>query len=82
MSTIFTGPAVNVYVAASLRTGLRLYARTGIKPNRQWTPKNMMTMAARLTGRTFKARDYNGAADALQAWIDAAPKDGISATCR
>lgn len=81
MTTIFTGPAVNLYVAASLRTGLRLYARTGIKPNRDWTPKNMMTMAAKITGQKFKARDYNGAAEALQEFIDKSPKEGISATC-
>lgn len=66
--TSFVGPrAVDVYVATVLASGLRLYAKTGIKPGRSWTPKNMMAKAAEITGLTFKARAYNEAADALTA---------------
>lgn len=67
MST-FTGSAVNVYGAAVVASALRLYARTGIKANRAYTPKNMIATAAKITGKQFKARDYLGAAKALDDW--------------
>lgn len=67
MST-FTGSAVNVYGATVVASALRLYARTGIKANRAYTPKAMMQTAARITGKTFKPRDYLGAATALDDW--------------
>lgn len=67
MST-FTGSAVNVYGAAVVASALRLYARTGIKANRAYTPKNMIATASKITGKRFKARDYLGAADAIDAW--------------
>ena len=85
MTSTFTGPAVDIYVAVTLTHGLRLYAATGIKPNRMWTPKNMMGMAAKLTGKTFKPRDYLAACDALEEWIANAKvsidADRVSATC-
>lgn len=57
--------AVNVYAMAVLASGLHLYAKTGIKPNRAYTPSAMMKAAAQYTGQKFKARDYEGAAAAL-----------------
>ena len=63
--------AVNVFAMAALASGLRLYAKTGMRPNRAWTPTAMMRAAAHHTGRTFKARDYIGAADALSAKVQA-----------
>lgn len=85
MTSTFTGPAVDIYVAITLKAGLRLYAATGMKPNRMWTPKNMMGMATKLTGKKFKARDYLAACDALEVWIADAKvemnSDRISATC-
>ena len=65
----FVGPkAVDVFKATVIASGLRLYAKTGMKPNRNYTPKNMMYHAALMTGLKFKARDYEGAAAALTAW--------------
>ena len=61
--------AVDVYAMAVLAAGLRLYAKTGMKPNRAYTPKAMMAAASRHTGQTFKARDYLAAADALTAKV-------------
>lgn len=58
------------YQAIVIKNGLRLYAKTGMKPNRAYTPSAMMAVAARITGRKFKARDYTSAADALEAWLD------------
>lgn len=57
--------AVNVFAMAALASGLRLYAKTKIRPNRMLTPKVMMLMAEQHLGRKFKARDYLGAATAL-----------------
>jgi hypothetical protein len=71
MSTsTFTGSAVNVYAAMVLAKALVLYAKTGMKVNRAYTPKNMMATAAKVTGKTFKARDYEGAAVALGAYVN------------
>lgn len=60
-----------IYQALALAAGLRLYAKTRIKPNRAWTPKGMRETAERITGRKFQARDYQGMADALQSWAKA-----------
>ena len=49
-----------------IASALELYARTGMKANSAYTPKNMMHMASVLTGKQFKARDYFGAAAALR----------------
>jgi hypothetical protein len=70
--TTFTGQAgVNTFAAITLKSGLKLYAKTGMKPNALWTPKNMMAKATQITGQKFKARDYMGAVAALEAWIAA-----------
>jgi len=57
------------YQAVVVKAALRLYAKTGMKANSAYTPKNMMAVATKITGKKFKARDYLGAADALEAWI-------------
>ncbi len=68
--TSFSGTrGVATYVAIVLAAGLRLYAQTGIKPNKAYTPKAMMQKAAQMTGQKFKARNYIGAAQALDAWV-------------
>lgn len=68
--TTFTGSAVNVYVALTLASALKLYAKTGMKANRAYTPKNMIAKASQITGKKFKARDYLGAAAALKEWAE------------
>jgi hypothetical protein len=70
--TSFAGSDVNIYRATVIASALRLYAKTGLKANRAYTPRAMMTAAAVMTGQTFKARDYVGAADALTALAEAA----------
>lgn len=74
--TSFEGPeAVAVFRANAISAGLRLYAKTKMLPNRNWTPKAMMDNAAKITGQQFKARDYMGASEALRQWaLDAAGK--------
>lgn len=53
------------YQRLAIASALRLYAKTGIKANRAYTPKAMMAMASRLTNQRFAPRDYLGAAEAL-----------------
>ena len=68
--TTFAGKAgVATYQALVLKSGLKLYAKAGIVPNRAWTPGRMMKLAAHITGKKFKARDYLGAVAALEAWL-------------
>ena len=68
--------AVEVFRAKVMASGLRLYAKTGMKPNRMYTPTAMMRCAAEITGRKFKARDYAGAAAALDDYVVNALTDG------
>ena len=71
-ATVFAGPAaVSVYVAITLKHGINLYMKTGMKPNRAWTPSAMLAKAGEITGKTFKRGQYQQAIDALQIWIDA-----------
>lgn len=73
----FQGKAgVDTYRAVVLKHGLKLYAKTGMKPNRAWTPTAMMKLAGEITGEKFKARDYEGAAAALDKWLDANGTNG------
>lgn len=58
------------YQAVVLKAALKLYRDTGMKANRAYTPKNMMATASKITGETFKPRDYSGAIAALAKWID------------
>lgn len=70
-STGFHGPdGVNLYRATALASGLRLYAATGMKPNRMWTPSNMLRAAGQLTGKAYKRGAYVEAADDLKRWAD------------
>ena len=61
--------SVEIYRALAIASALRLYARTGLKANRAYTPANMLRTAATILGRTrpLPARDYLGAADLLTA---------------
>lgn len=63
---------VDIYQAMVVKHALTLYALTGVQANSAYTPKNMMAMASKITGETFKPRDYMGAAKALENWRRAA----------
>ena len=67
--TTFTGDQVSVFAMITLKSALSLYAKTGMRVNRAYTPTAMMRTASRMTGRTFKARDYAGAIAALEETI-------------
>ena len=57
---------VEAYQATVIAKALEIYAKHKLRVNRTYTPAAMMAQAERLTGRTFKARDYLGAAKALR----------------
>lgn len=69
-SIVLTQNGIEVFRAYALAKSLILYKTTGIKMSRQYTPKNMMTTASKITGKKFSARDYLGAAQALMDWAD------------
>jgi hypothetical protein len=69
MTTVFTDSGVRVYQAATLKSGLKLYAATGIKPNRAWTPSAMLKTASAITGKAYKRGQYAAAIADLESWI-------------
>jgi hypothetical protein len=68
--TIFTGPDVNTFVLIALKAALRMYADTGMRPNRAWTATAMLRKASEFTGRTYKRGQHAIAAQDLQAIYD------------
>lgn len=53
--TSFVGErAVNVFAHLVVASALEMYAKTGIKANRMYTPKNMLVYVERETGKKFK----------------------------
>ena len=72
MTMVFEGPQqVQVYRAIVLASGLRLYSKTGMKPNRMWTPTNMLRAAQSITGKRYPRGAYLAAAEDLTAWAHA-----------
>lgn len=53
MTTIDTPERINAFRAATLKAGLKLYARTGMKPNRAWTLSAMLKAATEYTGEKY-----------------------------
>lgn len=67
--TVFSGPdAVAIFRATAIASALKLYANTGMKMNRAYTPTAMMKAAHQITGLKFKPRQYLEAAAALKEW--------------
>ena len=66
---IFTGhDATQKNRAIAIAKALELYANTGMRVNRAYTPAAMMRAAREITGLTFKPRAYLSAASALKLW--------------
>lgn len=69
---VFSGEAgVNTYVAVVLKSAIKLYAKTGIKANRAYTPTNMLAKAGEITGKKFKRGQFDAAVEALDEWLAA-----------
>ena len=61
----YTGPdEVNAFVLIALKSGLKLWLKTGMQPNRGWTRNAMIAKAASLTGKAY-ANSRKGAEAAL-----------------
>lgn len=70
-AVVFSGrAAVDVFRAKTLASALRLYAKTGMKVNRAYTPTNMLATASSITGKKFKRGQFEQAAEALTQWAD------------
>lgn len=73
-ATTFSGPdAVRLYRAVMLRSAINLHDRTGMLPNRMFTPTNMLIAAGQITGKAYKRGKVGRAAAMadLTAWINA-----------
>jgi hypothetical protein len=58
-SVMFSGKeAVSVYHIITLKTALKMYAKTGMKINRAYSPKNMLACAQSFTGKKYKRGQY------------------------
>ena len=66
MSVLNTPPQIHSFRARVIATALEVYAKTGVKVNKAYTPTAMMKAAQELTGKTFAKRDYLGAAKAIR----------------
>ena len=62
--TSFVGSDVEIFRLTALASGLAMYAKHKILPNRAWTPKNMLVAAERATGQKFTGKDKYFAASA------------------
>jgi len=69
MTTFVGERGVETFRAISLKAGLRLFAKTGMKPNRAWTPTAMLKTAGTITGKVYKRGQYDLAVADLDAWI-------------
>lgn len=68
--TSFVNGGMDVFRARVVASGLRLYAKTGMKPNREYTPTNMLRAASAMTGEKYKRGEYLRAADDLTRLAD------------
>jgi hypothetical protein len=69
--TTFAGPdGVRLFQVMAISRGLRLYAETGMKPNRAWTPSAMLKAATSYTGKHYRRGEFIKAADDLKTWAD------------
>ena len=70
-AVVFSGrDAVEVFRAKTLASALRLYAKTGMKPNRMYTPTNMLAAASQITGTKFKRGQFEEATKSLTDWAN------------
>lgn len=56
------------YQALAIASALRIYARTKMKVNRDYTPTAMLRNASYITGTIYKRGQYLIAADDLEKW--------------
>lgn len=58
--TSFVGEkAVNIFALMTLKHGIALYAQTGMRPSRAYTPTAMKAAAERATGKKYNRGDWH-----------------------
>ena len=57
---------VRIHQLLAIKIGLSVYAKHGLKVNRDYTPKAMLMAAGRMTGAMYKMGDFLKAADDLE----------------
>jgi hypothetical protein len=62
--------AVTVYQAVVLKTAISMYAKTGMRVNRAYTPKAMLATASSITGNKYKRGEYSKAVSDLEKSIE------------
>jgi|ERR1700743_1607974 len=62
--------AIDCFRAYVIASALKLYAETGMKANRTYTPLAMIKAANQITGHVYRRGQYNMAAAALIEWAD------------
>ncbi len=69
MATVFAGEQVQDFRALAIRRAILLWIKTGIKPNRLYTPGNMARAAADITGLSYTSskKSLQKAADDIAA---------------
>lgn len=55
-----------IFQAFVIASALELYAKTGMKANRSYTPTNMIKAANAITGHVYRRGQYMAAAQALR----------------
>jgi hypothetical protein len=68
-ATIFEGAGVEIFRLTAIASGLDLYAKTKILPNRAWTPMAMLRVATMATGTRYKRGQYAQAATDIRAVV-------------
>lgn len=69
-AVVFTHEKVDAYRAMVISGALRMYARTGMKVNRAYTPSAMLAAATSMTGVKYKRGEYLKAADDLKNLVE------------
>lgn len=71
MTIIASTPSeISRYQMIVVKQGLKAI-KIGLRVNRAYTPKNLRAMTERITGKKFKARDYDGMIAALEEKLNA-----------
>ena len=69
--SVFAGAdAVHLVRAVHVMSALRLYPRTGMKMTRGATPAVLLAIATEYTGKTYKRRQYDQAAEDVRIWVE------------
>lgn len=66
---MISNPDPNRIAAIAAKHGLKAI-KSGMRLNTAYTPKNCRLVAERVSGRKFKARDYDGMIEALEGFLN------------